>query len=316
MQKNIIGFACFIFVISMTCSAYSASWEKSGEPLFMADKRPVVRERRDHIHDSNLNGVSGRVVSPSSNNNSSNTSTKMTIDQMDSTVVDALNTGRILLNFDNVDIKSVTRIMSDITRRTIIPDRNVNGNITILSSRKVTIGEAWNLYISALEASGYGVIENNGVYRIVDLPSYRKENTRYVGTGRIKPKSGYVVAIVLLSNADSELMKSSLQPLVVAPGIISSYDPSNALIITDTSENVSRITKIAKQLDEKYKGSSIKIFQPKHIRVKELAAALTEVYQANAASAKSKQQVKISAYEPTNTLKRDSYILMPMSGLL
>ncbi|MBR0518549.1 type II secretion system secretin GspD, partial [bacterium] len=176
------------------------------------------------------------------------------------------------------------------------------GNITILSSRKVTIGEAWNLYISALEASGYGIIENNGVYRIVDLPSYRRENTRYVGTGRIKPKSGYVVAIVLLSNADSELMKTSLQPLVVAPGIISSYDPSNALIITDTSENVSRITKIAKQLDEKYKGSSIKIFQPKYIRVKELATALTEVYQANTASAKSKQQVKISAYEPTNTL--------------
>lgn len=325
MQKIVVCFACLIFAISMMSdvSAKPSRQRPVKNSVKIADnipKTPVVREnrrpprrelRRDLVNDSNLNGVSGSVVDPSENNsqnsnsnvsNISSTPSKMTVTQIGSTVHEALNTGRVILNFDNVDIKSVTRIMSEITKRTIIPDRNVNGNITILSSRRVTINEAWNLYISALEASGYGVIENNGVYRIVDLPSYRKENTQYVGTGRVKPKSGFVVALVLLSNSDSELMKTSLQPLVVAPGIISSYDPSNALIITDTAENVSRITKIAKQLDEKYKGSSIKIFQPKYIRVKELATALTEVYQANQASAKSKQQVKISAYEPTNTL--------------
>ncbi len=333
MQKIIVCFACFILVISMTGGLFAkntkSKWVK--KPFQTANRlpersgrlerperlnRPSRPERpnrpepspttapvmRDHINDSNLSGVSGRVVDSSEKKVSNYPTNKLTVNQMGETVNDALYTGRVLLNFDNVDIKSVTKIMSEITRKTIIPDRNVNGTITILSSRKVTIDEAWNLYVSALEASGYGVIQNNGSYRIVDIASYRKENTQYVGTGRIKPKSGYVVAIVLLSNSDSEQMKTSLQPLVVAPGIITSYDPSNALIITDTSENVSRITKIAKQLDEKYKGSSIKIFQPKYIRVKELATALTEVYQANAPSAKSKQQVKISAYEPTNTL--------------
>ena len=285
MQKIIVCFACFILVISMTGGLFAkntkSKWVK--KPFQTANRlpersgrlerperlnRPSRPERpnrpepspttapvmRDHINDSNLSGVSGRVVDSSEKKVSNYPTNKLTVNQMGETVNDALYTGRVLLNFDNVDIKSVTKIMSEITRKTIIPDRNVNGTITILSSRKVTIDEAWNLYVSALEASGYGVIQNNGSYRIVDIASYRKENTQYVGTGRIKPKSGYVVAIVLLSNSDSEQMKTSLQPLVVAPGIITSYDPSNALIITDTSENVSRITKIAKQLDEKYKG--------------------------------------------------------------
>lgn len=223
--------------------------------------------------------------------------------ELDSTITEAMRTGNIILNFDNIDIKTVTKIMADITKKTIILDSGLKGNITILSSRRVGISEAWDLYLSALEASGYGITSKGEAYKVVELSQSQKENASYVGTGVIKPKSGYVVALALLSNADADIMKTALTPLVTPPGVISSYAPSNAVIITDTSENVSRIIKIVKQLDEKYKGSAIRVFQPKYIRVKELATALTSVYQTSGhANANNMQQVKIAAYEPTNTL--------------
>ncbi|MCQ2736971.1 MAG: hypothetical protein MJ234_07225, partial [bacterium] len=238
---------------------------------------------------------------------------QMTRKQVDAEVSKALREGGITLNFDNIDIKTITKIMADVTGKTIILDGSVNGSLTILSSRKVSIQEAWNLYLSALEAAGYGAVAKNGSYKIIELSKSRRENSTYAGTERIKPRPGFVTALVLLTNADAEIMKTSLMPLVPGPGVISSYQPSNAVIITDTSDNVSRITKIARQLDDKYRGSSIRVFQPKYIRVNELANALTSVYQSSGNNTSSShQQVKIAAYEPTNTL----IVMAPMKDFL
>jgi surface protein len=64
---------------------------------------------RDHINDSNLSGVSGRVVDSSEKKVSNYPTNKLTVNQMGETVNDALYTGRVLLNFDNVD----TSLMKD-----------------------------------------------------------------------------------------------------------------------------------------------------------------------------------------------------------
>lgn len=230
---------------------------------------------------------------------------KISVDKMDDAIADAIKSGRIMLNFDNIDIKSITKIMSDITNKTIILDRAVSGTITIISSRKVSIPEAWDLYLSALEASGFGIVTSGSAYKIIPIQEAKKENVKYVGTKTAKRMgTDYVVALVLLNNADAELMMNTLRPLVQAPGVISAYNPSNAVVITDTSSNVSRVTQIIKQLDTNFKGNSMRVYQPKHVRVKELATALQSVFQGavSAGATSAGQQVKIAAYEPTNTL--------------
>ncbi len=231
-------------------------------------------------------------------------STKMPAGKLEETLSEAMRSGKVMLNFDNIDIKAITKIMSDLTKKTIIIDKTVSGSMTIISSRKVSIAEAWDLYVSALEASGYGIVRTGSAYKLIPILDANKENLKYVGTKAAKPGSGYIVALILLNNADSEIMMNTLRPLVAPPGVIASYQPSNAVVITDTSQNVSRLTQIIKQLDTNYKGSAMRIFQPKYVRVKELATALQNVFQGVTTSGPggASQQVKVSAYEPTNTL--------------
>ncbi len=232
--------------------------------------------------------------------------TKTSPVKIDETVANALRSGRISLNFDNLDIRAVSKIMAQLTKRTIILDKAVSGTITIISSRKVSINEAWDLYLSALEASGFGMVRSGGAFKVVPIAVAQKENTRYVGTKPVSSSGKTVVALVLLNNADSEIMMNTLKPLVIPPAVISSYQPSNAIILTDISQNVSRLTQIIRQLDNNYKGSTMRIFQPKHIRVKELAVALQNVFQgstpAGVPGAGGSLQIRFSAYEPTNTL--------------
>ncbi|MDQ7823941.1 MAG: type II secretion system secretin GspD [Candidatus Eremiobacteraeota bacterium] len=226
--------------------------------------------------------------------------------KIDEKISNALRSGSIMLNFDSIDIKVMTKIMAELTKRTIIVDKSVSGNITILSSRKVPVKEAWNLYISAVEAAGYGVVQVGKAYKVIPIADARKEDTRYVGMRVPKLRTGYVVALVLMNNADSELMANTLRPMMGSTGIISSYQPSNAVVITDSSQNVTRLTQIIRHLDANYRGSMLRVYQPKYIRVKELATSLQAIFQGVQGAASPaggvNQQVRISAYEPTNTL--------------
>jgi general secretion pathway protein D len=223
---------------------------------------------------------------------------------IDKKIVDGLRSGKIMLNFDAVDIRAITKIMAELTKRNIILDSKVTGSITILSSRKVGIKEAWDLYVSALEAAGYGVVDTGKAVKVLPIADARKEDTRYVGMKIPRLKQGYIVAVVLMNSADAELMANTLRPMMTTSGIISAYAPSNAVVITDTAQNVSRLTQIVRHLDSNYRGGMLRVYQPRYVRVKELATALQPLFTAAATTGAGAQaqMVKISAYEPTNSL--------------
>lgn len=220
--------------------------------------------------------------------------------KLEEQTVKALKSGSIMLNFDNVDIKAISKVMSELTGRTIILEKTVTGTLTIISPRKVGIKEAWELYVSALEAAGFGVVLSGKVAKVLPLADARKEDTRYVGVMKPKLRKGYVVALVLMGHADAELMANTLRPMMTASGIIAAYRPSNAVIITDTAKNTGRLVEIVRQLDANYRGNSLHVYQPKYVNVTELSKALQPLF--TAAGANAEQQVKVSPYEPTNTL--------------
>jgi len=222
--------------------------------------------------------------------------------QLDQKLVNAIRSGKILLNFDSIDIKAITKIMAELTKKNIVLDKAVSGNITILSSRRVGIKEAWGLYVSGLEAAGFGVVDYGKFTKVMPIADARKEDTKYVGMKVPKLRQGYIVAIVLMNNADAELMANTLRPMVSPQsGVINAYVPSNAVVIADSAANVGRLTQIIKHLDSNYRGATLRVFQPKFIRVKELAAALQPLFAA-AQGQTADKQVRINAYEPTNSL--------------
>ncbi|MBQ7529671.1 hypothetical protein IJT10_07190, partial [bacterium] len=93
---------------------------------------------------------------------------------MSQTIADSLRNGHILLNFENIDLKVLSRMMSELTGRNIIVDEKVKGKLTILSSRPVSIDEAWDIFKAALDRSGY-TVQNKGEY-VQILPNASARN--------------------------------------------------------------------------------------------------------------------------------------------
>ena len=59
--------------------------------------------------------------------------------------------GYISMNFRDVDILVLIKFISELTGRNFLVDPDVRGNVTILSPQKVTVDEAYRVFLSVLE---------------------------------------------------------------------------------------------------------------------------------------------------------------------
>jgi general secretion pathway protein D len=220
---------------------------------------------------------------------------------IDSKVKQALKSGRILLNFENIDIQALTRLMSEITGRNILIGKDVHANISILSSTEVTLAQAWKMYQSVLEASGYGAVDRGKYIEILPIMDAKKAKYRYISDRPVNRRDEYVVSIVVLKEASSDALASLLKPMASNDGLIASYPQANALIISDRAEMVERLVNIVRGLDKRYRKMQLRIFHLEHASVREVGAALQSIF-GQEKEAQGAGAVKITANEQTNSL--------------
>lgn len=65
----------------------------------------------------------------------------------------------ITMDFDGVDIKVFIKFIADITGKNFIIDEKVSGKITVISPRKMTMDEAYRVFLSVLEVNGFGTVD-------------------------------------------------------------------------------------------------------------------------------------------------------------
>ena len=156
---------------------------------------------------------------------------------------------KITLNFVDVEISSLVKIMSEITGRNFIYDENLKGKVTIIAPGKLTSDEALNIFISALELKNFTVIHTDGYYKIVPSADARQSATRVLkNTGSAKPDE-YIVRLIPLNYVPSQDAFSAVQPLVSRNGQISVFGSRNALLLVDTAQNIEKILQIIASID-------------------------------------------------------------------
>jgi len=62
----------------------------------------------------------------------------------------------ISMDFDQVDIKVFIKFMSELTGKNFVVDDKVRGKVTVLSPTKISVDEAYRVFLSVLEVNGFG----------------------------------------------------------------------------------------------------------------------------------------------------------------
>ncbi|HOO36816.1 MAG TPA: type II secretion system secretin GspD [Deltaproteobacteria bacterium] len=223
---------------------------------------------------------------------------------------------QVTMDFDGVDIKVFIKFIADITGRNFILDEKVSGKVTVISPRKMSLDEAYQVFLSVLEVNGYGTVRVGGVTKIVksaeaitkslettmDLPALREDRM--------------VTQIIPLKHADANDMRTLLSPLISkGTSQLLAYPQSNVLIITDTMSNIQKIVDILNVVDVTGFAQEVRIFTLTYASASDLSTKLTEILAEDKTAQTSrirtarqagvvggKASAKIIPYERTNAL--------------
>ena len=155
----------------------------------------------------------------------------------------------VVFNFEQVDVRVFTQVIGNFTGEKFVVGDDVKGAITVVSP-KIPRSAAFKLFASVLESSGFTVVKEGEVNRIVRMPERKAGMGEIVADDGKTPEYGLVTRIILLSHVTASEMRKMLESHLQRKDSMSALDETNHLIITDTAEAVRRVEELVGNLDK------------------------------------------------------------------
>ena len=180
----------------------------------------------------------------------------------------------INFNFDQVEIRTLARLVGEMTGRRFLVDNTVTGRVTIVTPAPVPQATVYPLFLNVLEASGYSVVEHEQMFHIVALPERGLPAAPLAGEAATA--QGVVTKIIPLQNASAVELRKVLEPMVRGgkTGALAAIEQTNQLLITDTRASIARLELIIAELDRPGASRSIEILKLEHAAAEDVAAQI------------------------------------------
>lgn len=194
------------------------------------------------------------AVTPSPNSSS----------QASSSSSPTLSADKVVLNFENADIQSVIKAISQLSGKNFVIDPRVKGTVNIISDKPIAKADSYKVLESALRMQGFATVEADGVIKVLpetDAKTYGMRLENGIGDGKApqhREGDQVITRVFVIQHGSAMQLANSLRPLIAPNNSISVYPNSNALIITDYSSNIARIAKVINQLSD----ANGKVVQP------------------------------------------------------
>jgi general secretion pathway protein D len=193
------------------------------------------------------------------------------------TPVGVLASRGVILNFNDVDISTMVKFISELTGKNFIMDDRVKGKISVYSPSKISPQEAFNVFTSVLALKGFTTVPAGKVYKIVPTAVAKQEGMRILsGKEKGAVNDAYVARVIPLQNISSDEAVKLLQPVVSRDGYIASFGPSNILLAVDSDLNIQKILGILRIVDTSQRREGAEILFLKYATADNVANVIRE----------------------------------------
>jgi len=184
----------------------------------------------------------------------------------------------ISMDFTDVDLPVLIKFMSEQTRKNFIFDERVQGKITIISPRKISVEDAYNVFLSVLQVKGFATIEQGNAIKIIALRDAKQDSLPTARAGEPAVAAEFITRLIPLQYTDTTEIVPVLAPIISKDGLLTAFPASNMLILIDSRFNIDRILKILAELDIEGTSGTLRIFPLKYASVAEIAKTLDSLY--------------------------------------
>ncbi|HEY4716064.1 MAG TPA: type II secretion system secretin GspD [bacterium] len=191
-----------------------------------------------------------------------------------------LESGTVSMDFNNIELKDLVKTVSELTKKNFILDEKVRGKVTIISPTKVTVDEAYKIFLSVLAANELTILQAGKVYRIIPQRDAKEQNISTIVTSERAPSGDlFITRLIRLRYIDAQDISEVIKNLMSKFGNLQLYQPTNTIIVTDTASNISRLIKIIDELDIDIYKETVEVIKLKNASAVSVASILTNLYQ-------------------------------------
>ncbi|MGN6643876.1 MAG: secretin N-terminal domain-containing protein [Verrucomicrobiota bacterium] len=226
---------------------------------------------------------------------------------MTSTNLDGSKTNapdEIQLSFQGANIDMVVQWLAQTTGKSVVKHPQVQCQLTISSSKKLTTREAINLVYRALALEGFTAIEFGKSILIMPESKEPKMSPELLDASQTTVPEGRqrLVKVFSLEHIQASDLKERIRTALSDKAIIDIDERANQLIITDYNDNIRTVSALIETLDnDKPEDVAVRVLPVKNVSAADLVKAIGPLYQKR--NSKSlKDTVEISADEQSNSL--------------
>lgn len=205
------------------------------------------------------------------------------------------------VNLNDTDIQEVIKFVAEATGTTIVVDPSVKGKVKVISSKPVSAGELYELFLSILDVHGYAAVRSGEVVRVIQNKDARSSPvTVSDGESGITTEE-YVTQVLRLDNISAAKLIPVLRPLVPQQAHMAAYAPSNAIIISDISSNIDKIRDIIERMD-KSAVQQTDVIKLRYAVAEDVVKMLDQLNKSEAKAAGGEQETLLVADTRTNSV--------------
>lgn len=189
----------------------------------------------------------------------------------------ASSSGDITLNFIATDIRDVAKaILGDYLKLNYEIAQNVQGSITVQTSRPLTKQQVLPVLEQALQLNGMALVQTSGMYKVVPLAD-AKGTSGFIRSREYR-MPGYGIEIVPVHYISAEEMQKILQPIAPSQAVIHVDAARNVLLIEGTEQERRIIVDDVSLFDTDWlAGMSYALYTPNYIDSQELTRELNQI---------------------------------------
>jgi general secretion pathway protein D len=215
-------------------------------------------------------------------------------------IASAQQAGRITPNFKDADITQITEAVAAATGKNFIVDPRVRAQVTMISSTPMSPAAFYEAYLAILQVHGFIAVQAGEVIKILPDATARQIPSVDLPDHVSATSDEIVTQVIDVKNVSAAQLVPVLRPLIPQYGQLAAYPASNILIISDRANNVNRIIRIIRRIDQ-VGDQDVEVIPLQNASSAEIVRVINSLYQGQQA-AEGGTPVKVVADDRSNSV--------------
>ncbi|MDY7038679.1 MAG: secretin N-terminal domain-containing protein, partial [Thermodesulfobacteriota bacterium] len=201
----------------------------------------------------------------------------------------------VALDFDDVDIRLFIRVISELTGKNFIIDNQVRGKVTVLSPKKLTTRQAYDVFKSVLAVNGFTVVEAGEITKIIPIQNISGYGLPLSTRKVIRGEDQFITQIMPLKYLDAKGLQPLIKPLLSRQGTIFVSPSSDLLVVTDYKRNIRKIDRLLDEIDVEISDQTIQKINLKYSSASVIALKVKDILEGK--YMKTKKGIRLASFK-------------------